>query len=190
MIVRALSWPSDLHQLERLDIGFSTELVYDVQSRPHGFALVERLTVPPLRKTYHVVWGDLLSDSTVIVAERENVLIGVAALQFVAWNRRAVITHLYVDSGARGQGVGACLVRELRARAAVLNARCLWVETQNVNAPAIRFYEKSGFVFSGLDMSLYDLESTGAEIALYFTFPVNRDSGHAEFASRPERPGT
>ncbi|MEP6619791.1 MAG: GNAT family N-acetyltransferase [bacterium] len=177
VIVRTLSWPTDHPQLERLDLAFHTDVVYDVQSRPRGFALVERPITPAIRKTYHVEWNELLTDSVTVVAEHENVIVGVAALRHVAWNNRAVVTHLYVDGTARGHGVGTQLVQELRKHAAGLHARCLWVETQNVNVPAIRFYEKNGFVFSGLDVSLYDPRTTGAEIALYFTLPIPLDVG-------------
>ena len=48
-------------------------------------------------------------------------------------------------------------------------ARCLWVETQNVNYPAIQFYRQVGFQLCGLDESLYDPEGPGRnEIALFF----------------------
>ncbi len=168
MEVRPLSWPADLPQLERFDTSFSSDVVYDVQSLAHGFAIVERVVTPAFVKQYPVVWEDLCACSAAIVAEREGVLIGVAALQYVAWNRRAVVAHLYVDRIARGQGIGARLVRDLRVLAKALHARCLWVETQNVNAPAIRFYERCGFLFSGLDLTLYDPQDTAGDIALYF----------------------
>ncbi len=171
MEVRPLSWPADLPQLERLDTSFSTDVVYDVQSLTHGFAIAERVVTPALLKQYPIVWEDLRACTAAIVAEREGVLIGAAALQYVAWNRRAAVAHLYVDRTARRQGIGARLVRDLQIRAKALHARCLWVETQNVNAPAIRFYKRCGFVFSGLDLSLYDPRNTAGDIALYFALP-------------------
>ena len=179
MEVRPLSWPSDLAQLAQLDTGFSTDVVYDVQSLRHGFALVERVVVPAFRKLYPITWDDLPTYSATIVAEHGGVIIGVAALQYVAWNRRAAIAHLYVDHAARRRGVGMRLVEELRGRAKALHARCLWVETQNVNAPAIHFYERCGFMLGGLDVSLYDPRHSEGEIALYFVLPSDheRESG-------------
>ena len=120
-----------------------------------------------------MTWDDLATSNAAIVAERKGALIGVAALKYVAWNRRAVISHLYVDRAERGQGVGTALMRELRARSRVLHARCLWVETQNVNARAVRFYERCGFVLSGLDTSLYDPRDVVGETALFFTSPTS-----------------
>ena len=54
--VRPLAWPSDLEQLERLDISFHTDVVFDVQVMPRGFALTERPIAPALWKQYHVAW--------------------------------------------------------------------------------------------------------------------------------------
>lgn len=169
--LRALSWPSDLPQLERLDTAFSTDVVYEVRSAQHGFELVERSISPTLRKQYHVMWDQLAMSSAAIVAVREGALVGVGALEYVAWNRRAILSHLYVDREARGRGIGKRLIQELHARANALHARCLWAETQNVNAPAIRFYESCGFVFSGLDTSLYAPQDGAGETALYFALP-------------------
>ena len=183
--VRSLSSPSDLVELEHLDTTFSTDVVFEVQSAPHGFALVERSISPALRKQYHVAWDELAASSAAIVAVREGVLIGVGALKYVAWNRRAVVSHLYVDRAARGRGVGTSILRELHARANALHARCLWVETQNVNAPAIRFYESQGFVFSGLDTSLYDPQVVVGETALYFALTTNAARETVTPASRP-----
>lgn len=169
--VRALLWPSDLPQLERLDTGFSTDVVYQVKPAPHGFTLVEQSISPALQKQYHVAWDHLAASSASIVAVRDGVLLGVAAIEYVAWNRRAVLTHLYVDREARGRGIGRTLVQELQVLANAKHARCLWVETQNVNAAAIRFYESCGFVFSGLDTSLYDPQDNAGETALFFSLP-------------------
>ncbi len=99
-------------------------------------------------------------------------MVGVAALAFEEWNRRAVISHLYVDRTERGRGVGSLMLAELRTRAYKLDARCLWVETQNINVPAIRFYEHRGFVFSGLDTTLYDTRQIASEIALFLSMPI------------------
>jgi ribosomal protein S18 acetylase RimI-like enzyme len=32
---------------------------------------------------------------------------------------------------------------------------CLWLETQNVNYPAVQFYRRMGFRLCGLDETLY-----------------------------------
>ena len=107
--------------------------------------------------------------SATIVAVPDGILVGVAAIEYVAWNRRAILSHLYVEREARGRGIGRMLVQEIQGLANALHARCLWVETQNVNAPAIRFYESCGFAFSGLYTYLYAPHDNADEKALLFT---------------------
>lgn len=99
-------------------------------------------------------------------------MLGVAALTLQDWNRRAVISHLYVERSARGHGIGTGLLWEVRRRAETLGARCLWLETQNVNTPAIRFYHRHGFVCCGVDTMLYDPRHTPNEIAVFFALTL------------------
>ena len=56
-------------------------------------------------------------------------------------------------------------------------ARCLWLETQNVNFSAVNFYLHAGFTLCGLDASLYDPDNLAqAELALFMTRPVSAQS--------------
>jgi GNAT superfamily N-acetyltransferase len=171
--VRDLRWPEDQAHLTRIDTAFATDRIYDVHSSPQGFTLVERAVAPPLIKRYDVSWAELATADVALVAERAGVIVGAAALSQKAWNRRAEVSHLYVEKGERGTGVATSLMGELRLRARELGARCLWVETQNVNVPAIEFYRRNGFVLSGLDTSLYDPRSVKEETALFFASPLD-----------------
>lgn len=50
----------------------------------------------------------------------------------------------------------------------------VWIETQNINYPAIQFYRKCGFTLCGLDENLYHPKGPGAnEIALFFAKPIS-----------------
>ena len=54
------------------------------------------------------------------------------------------------------------------ARAA--GVRCLGLETQTTNVPAIRFYRRMGFRLCGIHTALYDPARVAAqEIAVFFT---------------------
>jgi ribosomal protein S18 acetylase RimI-like enzyme len=81
--------------------------------------------------------------------------------------------RLAIESRA---GIGTALLEALDRRARASGARCLWLETQNINYPAIQFYRRSGFRLCGLDDTLYDPErdpTTGPdEVALFFTRPL------------------
>jgi ribosomal protein S18 acetylase RimI-like enzyme len=182
--VRPLDWPRDRAALQRLELGFATDRIYDVEAGPLRFALVERRVSPPLGKRYEVDWDALAAAPHVVVAEEEGVPTGVAAVAWHPWNRRAELAHLYVDAQARGRGVGADLLREACRIAATLGARCLWVETQQVNAPAIRFYLRHGFICCGLDASLYDPREAPGEVAVFLVAAVGA-AGTADGGSSP-----
>jgi GNAT superfamily N-acetyltransferase len=58
----------------------------------------------------------------------------------------ALLWDIRVTPAMRGRGVGAALVAAVEAWGATHGAEWLEVETQNVNVPACRFYERMGFV--------------------------------------------
>ena len=172
---RPLNWPHDAGGLARLDTSFSTTLIYRVEASELSFSLVEQAIEPPLRKQYFLARGDFASAAHTVVAEFGRRIIGVAALAVEEWNRRAVIFHLYVDRSARGQGVGGSLLLwKMEQRARTLGARCIWLEAQNVNSPAIRFYQRYGFVCCGIDTMMYGREQNPGEVAIFLALPLDR----------------
>lgn len=173
---RPLRWPDDRGPLLALDTSFTTGRVYRVERAGDSFALVEGRAEPPLRKSYPLADEvDALPglDWVRVVDGEAGAIDGVAAVDFEAWNRRAVLRHLYVAAHARGAGVGRALVESALAGAGLRGARCLWAETQTVNHGAVRFYLGAGFVWCGLDTSLYDPAEVGeGEVALFFSRDV------------------
>lgn len=169
--LRGLRWPSDRELLLTLDTSFTTDRVYRVIATGGSFVLEETVITPPVHKVY-----DLAEDvdrlpqfDHVVIAEADAQLVGMAALGFERWNRRAVLWHLYVTSTYRGRGIGRVLIDDVLQTAYSWRARCLWLETQNVNYEAIQFYRKLGFEWCGLDLALYDSEGAAAgETALFF----------------------
>jgi hypothetical protein len=66
----------------------------------------------------------------------------------------------------------------------------LWLETQNVNFPAIQFYTKLGFQFCGFDTTLYNNSETNLnEVAFYFfRFILKRRDGNSRRHFNPIMP--
>jgi ribosomal protein S18 acetylase RimI-like enzyme len=170
----------DRAAVARLDASYVTSAEWEVRPTGAGFALSKRpLSAPRTRR--HVVDVDELNRAhRAVVAERDGVVIGVAALAVHEWNRRAVVSHLYVDRASRGIGAGRALLEELVTCATAIGARCLWVETQNANVGAIAFYERCGFERCGLDTTLYDPRQSPGDVALYLA---------RQLVATPERPG-
>ncbi len=183
LTIRSVRWPHDAAALSNLDTAFVTERVYRPVQEELGLRLVEEAVQPPLHKRYAFSPSDLEErgqwDYTA-VAEEEGVLTGFAAAQYVAWNRRVVVGHLYVAPNFRRGGAGTRLLQAVDAFARSVHARCLWLETQNVNYPAIQFYRRNGFTFCGFDATLYDPHAMELEtplqdeVALFFARSVFR----------------
>jgi GNAT superfamily N-acetyltransferase len=169
--LRSLRWPNDRDAILALDISFTTERVYRVVVADRSFTLQDKLVSPPLHKTY-----DLTRDieafpalDDVIIAEHDGQVVGVAALIHDTADDRAIVRHLYVDRKHRGQGIGRTLMDAVLTRAKQWQARCLWLETQDVNYSAIHFYQHFGFQWCGLDRSLDEHDgSTTDETAVFF----------------------
>jgi ribosomal protein S18 acetylase RimI-like enzyme len=176
LTIRVARWPQDAAALSQLDTAFATDRIYRPVREEFAFRLVEERVNPPLQKQYEFDPADLAERQNwdyATLAEEGGQLAGFAAAQYVAWNRRVVLWHLYVMPSHRGKSVGTQLLDAVDAFAQSAQARCLWLETQNVNYPAIQFYLRSGFAFCGFDASLYDPESVAPdETALFFARPV------------------
>jgi len=183
-LIRAARWPEDESRLGTLDTSFTSDRVYRVRRGPLSFELVEETVTPPLRKSY----GSLLDDverlrgaAWVGVAEaqgsaedgEQGALAGLASVTLSPWNRRAHLDDLFVAPATRGRGVGRALVHAAAAFGRERGARCLWLETQDINLPAVDFYRRVGFRLCGLDERLYNPARHGRdEVALFFALDL------------------
>jgi GNAT superfamily N-acetyltransferase len=173
--IRALEWPSDRAAVLAIDTSVILDYVYRLKREGNSFSLEVVEQSPPETKRY-----DLADEEDSIaraawarVALHDGEIVGVATMNYEAWNRRARFEHLYVDKAFRGQGVGRLLVKAALAEAEAVGMRCLWVETQTINAPAIEFYKHLGFKWCGFDTSLYDSATIApSEEAIFFVRDV------------------
>jgi len=171
-MIRPLNFANDRERLLMLDASFMTDRIYLIQRKDLSIDLIEAAVQPPIHKQFDL--SDLDSEWTdfafAVVAEDGETIQGFAAVRNQQWNNRPEIWHLYVAAACRGQGIGGDLMRACVDYARSINARCLWLETQNINYPAIQFYLKQGFEWCGLDTELYDPDQVLAgECALYFS---------------------
>jgi len=167
--------PTSLEEYEGVPIAFEVRSVLDVAGRPDApgrFVLTERPLDTPYRKDYDAadgggpsLWPESFDLSTwgLFAARAGGRRVGGAAVAF--GDRRvemlegredlAVLWDIRVSPEWRGLGVGARLFRAAEDWARARGCRQLKVETQNVNVPACRFYERRGCVLAVVDRTAY-----------------------------------
>ena len=93
------------------------------------------------------------------------------------WNQYAYIEDIAVDPGFRRRGIGERLLRRAIEWAHARQLPGVMLETQNINVPACRLYERCGFTLGGCDRFLYrGLHPGTEEIALYWYLIFERQS--------------
>lgn len=163
---------SDLHDANQCDGAFTVDskLVLHVENGILGYSV---LGVEPYRKQYVFEERDYSNyianpDQTVYFAYRDGHLAGQIVLM-KHWNAYAWINDFAVGVEFRRCGVGRALMQKAVDWAKAKQLPGIMLETQDVNVPACRFYEKFGFTLRGFDTYLYKgLNPIIDEIALYW----------------------
>jgi ribosomal protein S18 acetylase RimI-like enzyme len=170
MIIRNVCWHTDREQLSNFDASFSTESIYRVLLNGISAEILEEKLDTPIRKIYPLdIESDISEANFSAIAEINGVIVGFATAKYENWNKRVILTGVYVLPGSKNKGIGKALVDAVLDYTKTTPARCLWLETQNINFPAIQFYTRLGFRFCGFDTTLYDEAETSLnEVAFYF----------------------
>ncbi|MGY5128515.1 GNAT family N-acetyltransferase [Streptomyces nigrescens] len=178
-IVYREAQPADTEQIDAIDDSFTTDTVYEVVAGDEGFALRPAVVDPPLVKVFpddeENEDDEAADDMHVEVAVDDGTVCGFIAVGVEEWHRRLVIHQIAVASTHRGHGVGAALMQRACAYGSRLGARTAWLETSNVNVPAIRAYRRMGFTFCGLDTTLYRGTPSEGETALFMSKTLGAD---------------
>ena len=172
IVVAPAAWPLHEAAVARLDRSYLTDRVYRVHRGPFSFRLSVETVDPPYRGlavplSEHL--AELRLAEHAVVAEDRGVVVGVAAAD-LEWNGRARVQHIYVAPIARRRGVGRALMRSVVSFARAKASRCVWLETQASNYPAVQFYRRVGFTLCGLDERFYGPAST--DTALFFALDL------------------
>ena len=173
MNYRPLRLPADSERLATFDASYSTSHIWRVEADGLALRLVEHALPEPFHKAYDASGfpEDVADSNFALAAEaRDGSLAGFACVRLVPWNRSAELSALFVTPPHKGQGIGRALLEGAMAYARSREMRCLWLETQTSNHPAIGFYQRAGFAFAGLNTMLYDpTEVAPDEVALYLS---------------------
>ena len=95
-------------------------------------------------------------------------LVGYALIEPRRWNHTLWVWEFHVDEAYRRKGIGRLLMEAVVEKARQSGFRCVGLETQNTNVPAISFYRAVGFEIEGIDLSLYtNTDSLDGEVAIF-----------------------
>jgi GNAT superfamily N-acetyltransferase len=181
-----------LEQYGDISIAFEVSAVLEVAGPGAGlggFVLTERGVDAPYVKDYDAVEGEEparwaerfdVSNWGLLAARAGGRRVGGAVVAFdtpgldMLEGRRdlAVLWDIRVSPGARGRGVGSALFHAAERWAVARGCRSLKVETQNVNVPACRFYERRGCVLAAVNRDAYP--GLPAEIQLLWHKALDR----------------
>lgn len=179
----------DRAALLTLDTSYTTDLRWRLESEGTTFRWVETPLSRPFRKTFPLDLDPPVPATLALCAWVGGRLAGYAEAVREDWNRRLRLEHLYVDSAWRGQGAGRTLLAEVLARAARLDVRGVWVECQDVNPAALRFYLANGFALCGWDQTLFDPAGEAAGETALFLFRSLAGAGVARMPDQAEGTG-
>lgn len=96
-------------------------------------------------------------------------LVAWAVCDFRTWNNSLFIETILVHEDFRGQNIGRLLIKAINREARELQCRIVELETQNTNYYAIKFFQKAGFIITGINTKLYN-DST--ETAIFMSYEL------------------
>jgi len=82
----------------------------------------------------------------VLVAEKDNQILGFVSVSFPYWDRVAIIHHLIVIEEYRGQGIGTSLLKEIISLCKSKGMKKITVQTALWHWQAIKLYKSLGFI--------------------------------------------
>ncbi|MCT2584595.1 GNAT family N-acetyltransferase [Actinophytocola gossypii] len=167
--IRAARLPDDQPGIVAIDREFTTDAVYEVAYEQDRFTLMHTPVYPSVTKQFPL--DDLADENPpwefAAVAVDGDEVRGFLGANHQLWNRRLVIWHLYVDIPLRGRGIGRALIEASFDWGRSVGAEVAWLETSNINVPAVTAYRRMGFELCGLDTTLYHGTPDAGEIGLY-----------------------
>lgn len=168
----------DPADLRRLATGYTTDRVYRATKCESPDAVTLSLQLVPLETPYvkmfkqdeemEPVYARYISRGCSMGAYEGDRLVGIAIGEKQSWNGTLWIWEFHVDPAHRRQGIGRGLMEAMAGLAREHGCRCITLETQNTNLPAISFYRSVGFVIDSIDLSYYtNTDPVDGEVAIF-----------------------
>lgn len=168
---------ADIHQCYQLDMSYTTDYVWQMQTRENGRAIdvhFDTVRLPrPMRVAYPRSPDELIDhwqqDGCFLIVRKANdEVVGFLDAWPQPWQNLLWISNLVIDQTHRRQGFGSRLIKAARRWAMEQDLRQLMLEAQTKNYPAICFAQKHGFQFCGYNERYYP----NGDIALFFSLSI------------------
>ncbi|MBR1853122.1 MAG: ribosomal protein S18-alanine N-acetyltransferase [Lachnospiraceae bacterium] len=135
------------------------------ESRRFNLRMMTRDDVPKLARMDRKIFNDFWSEAAYldlfryshyinVTAEAYGEVVGCACMALLG--TEGGIDKVMVDELFRGQGIGMALVQELLRLGSERGVEEFTLEVRKGNLPAIKLYEKAGFVSEGIRPGFYD----------------------------------
>lgn len=188
--------PSSLAEYARVSIAFEVRRALDIVSAgEHAPFRLDERDVESYMKDYDSIDGGPLAWASrfdlsawaFFLARDAGRPVGGAACVFRAPDVRmldgqddvALLWDIRVAPEARSRGVGSALLSAVERWSVERAAVWLEVETQDVNVPACRFYERHGFELRSLNRNAYPELPHETQLLWYKHLPRSRDGGQS-----------
>lgn len=160
--------------------GYDSQQKFAVEKTDTADEVTIRVHIVPLDVPHSSGFADDFNDADMeryrafvdqgcsFAAYAEGQMIALALCQSLHWNRSLQVWEFHVKQEFQHQGIGRALMERVFAKAREEGARVVFLETQNTNVPAIRFYQALGFSLDALDLSFYTNHDTeDGEVAFF-----------------------
>jgi ribosomal protein S18 acetylase RimI-like enzyme len=156
-------FPKDFPKNKKIRFQYESNFFFDVinEEKENGLGWSFELIKKPFKKKfvkdiYEFLFEDHKENAEYfIIYNDQDVEIGQLSIGLQKFNNRTRIWDIYVSSTYQNQGIGSKLIEFAENKAKEWKSRCLVLEVQSSNYPAIKFYEKNGFNISGFDLNFY-----------------------------------
>jgi ribosomal protein S18 acetylase RimI-like enzyme len=168
---------ADLNQCYQLNMSYTTDYVWQMQTRENGRTIDVRfdtVRLPrPMRVDYprspdELAWHWQQDGCFLVARNLQDEVVGFLDAWPRPWQNLLWITNLVIDGAYRRQGFGSRLLKSARRWATERDLAQLMLEIQTKNHPAISFAQKHGFQFCGYNERYYP----NGDIALFFSLSV------------------
>jgi GNAT superfamily N-acetyltransferase len=181
----------EVRRIPPIPSDFKTSQIFRLERVAVGESLSWRLTPEHLNRTVRKKYDDGIVDhwiASYLEGKREKDLRFVSARRGTdtdglltwcasSWNDTIWLLDIRVRERARRTGLGSVLVSHLQDLAHRQGVRGIFLETQTINYPAMRFYLGKGFELAGINDRLYsnhDVERQ--EVAVFLFWDCGRET--------------